>query len=237
MSSVKRQNHRVHPCTTNRKNELLDFLITQNESLTILVVTANSPEAIEITSENDNVTIISDTNLAESPEITCNLLISYDLPQDADAYIVRLSRAQDKALILLNEDERQLLYPIERVLGRTLIQEQIAGFEAKFAMEPEPKEKVYRNDYTNQPTPSNRSGGKEFKGDRKSNDRGDRKDFKGDRKPNDRDERKDFKSDRKPNDKSGYKDRGPKSTTKDSTPKRPARKISGKVFKDAKKGK
>ena len=86
-------------------------------------------------------------------------------------------------------------------------------------MEPEPKEKVYRNDYTNQPTPSNRSGGK-------PNDRGERKDFKNDRKPNDRGDRKDFKS-----------DRGPKSTTKESTPKRPARKISGKVFKDAKKGK
>ncbi|MEA2110594.1 MAG: hypothetical protein U9P71_00955 [Campylobacterota bacterium] len=203
MSSVKRQNHRVHPCTTKQKNELLNFLISNNEELAILVVTANSPENIEITCNNDNVTIMDDTSLAENYEITCNLLISYDLPNTPEDYAARLSRAKDRALILLNGDERQLLYPIERVLGRTLIQEQIDGFEAKFAMEPEPKEKVYRNDYTNKPKP---------------NSKGDRKEFKG--------ERKDFKKDRKP-----------KSTTKESTPKRPARKISGKVFKDAKKGK
>jgi len=163
MSSVKRQNHRVHPCTTHKKNELLNFLIANNENQTILILTANDPKNIEIASENELITIMNDTDLESNNEITCNLLISYDLPETPEAYVARLSRADTKALILLNEDERALLHPIERALGRTLIQEQLVGFEAKFAMEPEPKEKVYRNDYTNDR--------RDFKKDKRSSDK------------------------------------------------------------------
>jgi hypothetical protein len=163
MSSVKRQNHRVHPCTTHKKNELLNFLITNSENQTILILTSHDPKTIEIASKRDDITVMSDTQLQSDHEITCNLLISYDLPETPETYLARLSRADTKALILLNEDERALLHPIERALGRTLIQEQLEGFEAKFAMEPEPKEKVYRNDYTD-----NR---KDFKRDKKGSDK------------------------------------------------------------------
>jgi tRNA pseudouridine-54 N-methylase len=163
MSSVKRHNHRVHPCTTHKKNELLNFLIANNENQNILILTSHDPKTIEIASESENIMIMSDTQLQSDNEITCNLLISYDLPETPEAYLARLSRADTKALILLNEDERALLHPIERALGRTLIQEQLEGFEAKFAMEPEAKEKVYRNDYTNDR--------KDFKKDKRNSDK------------------------------------------------------------------
>ncbi len=143
MSSVKRHNHRVHPCTTEQKNALLNVLIAQNTiPSSILIVTANDPQHIEITNNSDTVTVMSDAHLAAATNTTCSLLISYDLPLDPAAYILRLERACDTALILLDEDERALLYPIEKLLGRTLIQEHINGFEATFAIKPAPKVRV-----------------------------------------------------------------------------------------------
>ena len=146
MSSVKRHNHRVHPCTAKQKNALLNVLIAKDDIPSILIVTANDTEHIDITGHHENATVMSDADLAASTEITCNLLISYDLPRDPAAYMLRLERAQHAALILLDEDERALLYPIESLLGRTLIQEQLHGFEATFAMKPEVTERTYKKE-------------------------------------------------------------------------------------------
>jgi superfamily II DNA/RNA helicase len=129
ITSIKRQNHRAHPCKSERKNELLNILLTSNADSSILVVTANDPSLIQNSISSDNVVIISDTALAEKPELLVDLLISYDLPLAAEDYITRLSHTKTHALILLDESEQKDLYPIETLVGRTVIQEVIIGFE------------------------------------------------------------------------------------------------------------
>jgi hypothetical protein len=127
--SVKRQNHRVHPCPTLRKPELLTLLLERNSESAILIVTANDPEPIQKAVSGENVTVISDGALADAPDLQCDLLISYDLPDTAAVYMARLSHAKTHALILLDPKEQERLYPIETRLGRSLMQETISGFE------------------------------------------------------------------------------------------------------------
>jgi hypothetical protein len=127
--SVKRQNHRVHPCPAQRKPELLNLLLERNSGSTILIVTADDPEPIQKAVSGETVTVVSDGALADIPELRCDLLISYDLPATAAVYAARLSHAKTDALILLDPKEQELLYPVETLLGRSLMQETISGFE------------------------------------------------------------------------------------------------------------
>lgn len=137
-STIKRQNHRIHPCNASRKNELLSHLITQHSGKNILVITARNPEAISIP-EARNITLLSDAALAQSPELTCDVLISYDLPEKAIVYMSRFARAREHALILLGAEDQKFLYGIETLLGRTIIQESISGFEPDFGIAVEQK--------------------------------------------------------------------------------------------------
>ena len=123
--SLKRHNHRVHPCEIAKKEELLKFLLSQNNSKKIIVVTS---EVSELTTEQENVSIVSDKELYLNPELRCELLISYDLPDKAIVYMSRISKSDSHALILLDPDEEKLLHPIERLNGRTIMQELIEGF-------------------------------------------------------------------------------------------------------------
>lgn len=129
--SVKRHNHRVHPCEPERKAELLEFLITRNAGLSILIVTANDPEILQASVKDEHVVVMSDTALTDAPELRCDLLISYDLPEKAIVYMARLARTKTYALILLDPKEQKQLYPIETLLGRNIMQEVLGGFEPR----------------------------------------------------------------------------------------------------------
>ncbi len=178
--SVKRHNHRVHPCSRKRKDELLGILIAKNSEQSILVITAHDPEPIKKIIADENIAVMSDADLADTPVQQYDLLISYDLPDSAIAYMVRLARAKTYALILLDPNEQKQLYPIETLLGRNLLEEVISGFEI-ISDKPEKRE------------------GKPF------NDRKPKRDFKprqdvqrGDRKRDDRPRRDDKHPERKP---------------------------------------
>ncbi|MCK9372180.1 MAG: hypothetical protein M0P91_03225 [Sulfuricurvum sp.] len=138
--ALKRQNHRIHPCNAARKNELLNHLITRYHGKSILIVTANDPARIHL-SHNDNITLSSDETLSQSPDLKCDVLISYDLPDKAIIYMSRFARAQEYALILLSAEDQKSLYPIETLVGRTIIQEAVAGFEPDFGIAVEQKSK------------------------------------------------------------------------------------------------
>lgn len=125
---VKRQNHRVHLCSPERKDELLELLLERNAELSILVVTTNEAETIRSAVGSENVTVLSDEELLEC-ELKFDLLISYDLPQSPRLYAERLVHAKTHALVLLDPNEQKLLYPIETLLGRTLMKEPISGFD------------------------------------------------------------------------------------------------------------
>ena len=124
-SPLKRHNHRVHPCKNEKKEELLALLLSQNSSKKIIVVTA---EESELTTEQENVSIVSDKELYKNPQLRCELLISYDLPQKAIVYMSRITKSDSYALILLDPSEENLLHPIETLNGRTIMQELIEGF-------------------------------------------------------------------------------------------------------------
>ncbi len=125
---VKRQNHRVHLCSPERKDELLDLLLECNAELSILVATTNDAEAIRNKVGSEHVTVLSDAELLEC-ELKYDLLVSYDLPESPRLYADRLAHAKTHALVLLDPNEQKLLYPIETLLGRTLMKEPISGFE------------------------------------------------------------------------------------------------------------
>ena len=140
-TTLKRHNHRVHPCKPEQKQELLNVLLQKNSDKTILVVTSNG--AIDHVNDFKNVTIVSDEDLEKSSDLTCELMISYNLPQKAILYMARIARSSEFAIILLDSEEQSLLYPIETLLGRTIMQETIQGFET-IIQKAEPLKKEYK---------------------------------------------------------------------------------------------
>lgn len=143
--TIKHNKHRIHPCPSDKKLSLLSILINQNSSLKIVVVTANETKAIREAVAAQNVTVLNDVELTALPELTCELIISYELPHTAELYLSRLAKSTDSAIVLLDISEQKELYPIETLLGRVIKQEIVAGFEyeeqpkMKIAPKPSPK--------------------------------------------------------------------------------------------------
>ncbi|MCX6075449.1 MAG: hypothetical protein NTW78_01030 [Campylobacterales bacterium] len=200
--TLKRHNHRVHPCQSEKKQELLKLLLMRNEGKNIIVVTC---ETIEKGENSKNITFINDDELLKAPGLKAELLISYNLPDKAIAYMARIAHATSHALILLDQEEEKLLYPIETLIGRTIMQEPIEGFGPAIVVKQEVVKKEYapreeRKDF--------RPRNSDFKGEKKKfGDRPPRDDKPRSAKPYDRD-KKDEKSDfKKPfdKDKSGFK--------------------------------
>ncbi|PHQ90786.1 MAG: hypothetical protein COB42_04615 [Sulfurimonas sp.] len=125
MSTLKRHNHRVHPCKNEKKEELLVLLLEKNLGKKIIVVKS---EKLELSFAQENVSFVSDKELYNTPELRCELLISFDLPQQAVVYMSRITKSDSHALILLDPAQEKLLHPIETLNGRTIMQEAIEGF-------------------------------------------------------------------------------------------------------------
>lgn len=140
-SEIQRKNHRIHPCNTERKNELLDFLIVQYPEKKILVAVAKDPQTIKLT-DSKNVTIVHDADMKGSEKNQYDILISYDLPEKAIIYMTRFAHAREHAIVLLGAEDQKNLYGIETLLGRTIIQETVAGFEPSFGIAVDNKQKA-----------------------------------------------------------------------------------------------
>ncbi|MEA1893081.1 MAG: hypothetical protein U9N33_10295 [Campylobacterota bacterium] len=127
--TIKPTNHTIHPCPNDKKLALLKELISQNNSEDIIVVASVDAIGIADSLKELSVKVLDDKTLIKDKELTCSLLISYDLPLKAVIYMARLSHTTLKAIMLVNETEQKLLYPIETLLGRVIKQESVAGFE------------------------------------------------------------------------------------------------------------
>ncbi|WP_310441175.1 hypothetical protein [Sulfurimonas sp.] len=156
--SIKHNKHRVHPCPNDKKLSLLTQLIAQNSVLKTVVAVTNNIELIKEAITADNVTILDDEELANLPELKCELLISYDLPSDAVTYMSRLAKTTDSAIVLLDISEQKHLYPIETLLRRVIKQEIVVGFEyeeqekMRIAPKPAPKrEYAFNADSSDKP--------------------------------------------------------------------------------------
>jgi len=154
--SIKRHNHKVHPCDASRKENLLKHLISVYENKKIVVLSKANAGTTEI--EDKNLTLTNDAALSKMGDRKWDVLISFDLPVDVDTYMNRLAYTSTTALILVNEKEEALLYPIDMALGKNLPREVVPGFEilrstkvknpphrptkAQLAQEEEAKERV-----------------------------------------------------------------------------------------------
>jgi len=257
--TIKRHNHRVHPCKDDKKGELLRFLLEKNSDKKIIVVTSRKTD---ITSAQDNVSIVSDEELIANEELRCEMMISYDLPSKASKYIDRISRTDTFALILVNPSEERVIHPIETLIGRTIMQENVEGFseirEEKVA-QPTPKDFDPREERKKEFLSRGEEKPKrEFK-DKKpyaKDDRGEGKpwekrdkkpysdDNKGDRKPWEKKERKESKYLGKDENgkaifsgKSGDRNHSYDGTPKIRAPKLTGKKISIKPIKKKEEGK
>ena len=129
--SIKPNNHRVHPCPTSRKLALITEIISRNSKQNIVLVSTDSNDMLKENIVEDNVTILTDKELITDKELSFDFLISYDLPENAIIYIARVAKVTQMAVLLLDESEHKKLYPVETLLGRTLKQEIIEGYEPK----------------------------------------------------------------------------------------------------------
>lgn len=128
-STVKRHNHRIHPCETSKKQELLKHLTTLYSDKSVLIISSANSGTTEI--EEKKITLSNDDSLQELKDRQWDVLISFDLPANAEDYLTRFARAKEMALILFDDKEQTLLYSIEKLLGKNIKQEIIKGFEPK----------------------------------------------------------------------------------------------------------
>ncbi len=130
LASIKRHNHRVHPCESSRKQELLKELIEQYQGKTILVISQNNTTTTQI--EQKGLTLSNDEELKKL-EGSWDILISFELPQEAQDYLNRLESVSEMALILFDQKEQTRLYAVEKLLGKNIKQELIKGYEPQKA--------------------------------------------------------------------------------------------------------
>ena len=127
--TIKPNNHRVYQCPTEKKIELLNKIISENEKADILVVCSREPQTIIDALDNKDIKVIEDRELIKQPELSCEMLISYDLPIKAIVYMARVVKATANAILMLDSSEQKELYHTEMLLGRAIKQEVIEGFE------------------------------------------------------------------------------------------------------------
>ena len=126
--SIKPNNHRIFQCPSEQKLELLNKIISEHKNTDILVVCSKEPQIIIDALEDKKIKVIEDKVLIKEKELSCEFLISFDLPIKNIVYMARAVKATNKAVMLLDESEQKELYQIERLLGRALKQEVIEGF-------------------------------------------------------------------------------------------------------------
>ena len=127
--TIKPNNHRIYQTPKAKKIELLNKLIADSSSEDILVVCSKEVQELQTQLTNQSIKVVEDRELVKDKELTCDFLISYDMPIEAIVYVERVGRAKEKAVMLLDEQEQRLLYKIEMLLGRAIKQEKVEGFE------------------------------------------------------------------------------------------------------------
>ncbi|MBU0719861.1 hypothetical protein KJ877_00820 [bacterium] len=229
LPSIKRHNHIIHPCLHKQKTKLLELLLEQNSERNILLVTQNNFDELKHLDKGGNFRVTNDELLAELKDFKADILISYDLPDEAALYMKRLAATKEKAIILLDDTEHTLLYPVETLLGRTVRQEIVSGFEPEPIQKPRQEEKPSQaKEFQSKKTSPRKPG--EFKSEFK------KKEYKSDKKTEFG--KKEYKSDKqseykpKSYDKKSSDARNPKENTKPQRWEKKEREASKYIGKD-----
>jgi len=142
--TIKPNNHRVYQCPTDKKIELVNKIICENEKLDILVACSKDVDVISGMIQNQKVKVIEDRNLIKDKELSCELLISFDMPIKGIVYMARVAKSKQRAIFLIDESEQKGLHDIEMLLGRSIKQDIIDGFEYEVIEKKESDEKPFR---------------------------------------------------------------------------------------------
>jgi len=126
--TLKPANHTIYQCPTDKKIDLVKHLIEENSSLETLVVCSENAQQLKESLANENIRVMEDRELVKEKLLSCEFLISYDMPIKAIVYIARVAKATKKAVMLLDEDEQRGVHSIETLLGRAIKQDAIEGF-------------------------------------------------------------------------------------------------------------
>jgi hypothetical protein len=150
--TIKAGNQRIYQCPNDKKIALINKIIAENEKLDIIVVCSSDVAALRESLDSKKVKVVEDRELVKDKEMRCEFLIGYDMPIKAIVYMARVSRASQKAVMLLNESEQRLLHSIETLLGRAIKQESIEGFmyevEAKKEEDPRKRKPLTKEQIT-----------------------------------------------------------------------------------------
>ena len=142
--TIKPNNHRVYQCPNDKKIELVNKIISDNEKMDIIVACSKDVDVISGMIQNSKVKIIEDRNLIKDKELSCELLISFDMPIKGIVYMARVAKATQRAIFLIDESEQKALHDIEQLLGRSIKQDIIADFEYAVIEKKESDEKPFR---------------------------------------------------------------------------------------------
>ena len=144
--TIKRNHHWLYHSEPSRKQEMLTQLISQYADKSILIVVSHKENfSLEVA---ENITVKTDDEIIDEDAQQFDLIIHADLPAEASQYIKRLSCAKELSLGLLLAKESQLLYQIETMLGRTILQKHLEGFEPVKTVEeeyPKKSERTFNN--------------------------------------------------------------------------------------------
>jgi len=134
--TIKAGNHRIYQCPNAKKIALINKIVEENTKLDIVVVCSSDVVALRDSLDSKDIRVVEDKELVKDKELQCEFLISYDMPIKAIVYMARVSRASQKAVMLLNESEQKLLHSVETLLGRAIKQESLEGFRYEVAAKP-----------------------------------------------------------------------------------------------------
>ena len=157
--TIKRNNHSLYHSKPSQKQEMLTQIISQYADKSILVVVSNKDSfSFE---DAKNITVKTDDEIMDVDAQQFDIIIHADLPEEASQYIKRLSCAKELSTGLLLAEESQLLYKIETLLGRTILQKHLEGFEPVKAVEkelPKKNDRPFQNrsDREQKPRPDSR---------------------------------------------------------------------------------
>lgn len=187
--TIKHANHKILPVTQEKKLSLLQLLLEENQDKSIAIFSSDIESLKQANLSHSNLTLLSDTT-----DEKFDIVISYEINQDAQIYLARVAQATMSMFLILLESEQNALYPIEVILGRTIKQEIKEGFGYPI---PEPKEErtFKKQDFSREKKPYDKDK-KPFSGERKPYDK-DKKPYSGEKKPYDPD-RKPYDKDKKP---------------------------------------
>ena len=127
--TIKPNNHRVYQCPSDKKIELVNQIVSENEKLDVLLACSKDVETIRGLIQSDKIRVMEDREIVKDKELTCELLISFDMPIKGLVYMARVAKATQKAIFLIDVNEQKALHDVETLLGRAIKQDVISGFE------------------------------------------------------------------------------------------------------------